>query len=69
MVNKCCVVGCHSNYKRKEIFPSDEDIKNRWIKFVNRKNWQPTSSAAICIKHFEGKVLKKGEHEKRFRLM
>ena len=27
------------------------------------------SSAVICIKHFEGKFLKKGEHEKRFRLI
>ena len=44
-------------------------IYNRWIKFVNRKDWQPTSSAVICIKHFEGKFLKKGEHEKRFRLI
>ena len=66
--------GCLSNYKGEEIvpvfsFPSDEDIKNRWIKFVNRKDWHPTSSAVICIKHFEGKFLKKGEHEKRFRLI
>ena len=74
MVNKCCVVGSRSNYKGEKIvpvfsFPSDEDIKNRWIKFVNRKDWQPTSSALICIQHFEGKFLKKGEHEKRFRLI
>ena len=50
-------------------FPSDEDIKNRWIKFVNRKDWEPMPSAVICIKHFEDKFLKKGEHEKRFRLI
>ena len=50
-------------------FPSDEDIKNCWIKFVSRKDWKPTSSAVICIKHFEDKFLKKGEHEKRFRLI
>ena len=50
-------------------FSSDEDIKNRWIKFASRKDWQPTSSAVICIKHFEGKFLKKGEREKRFRLI
>ena len=46
MVNKCCDVGCRSDYKGEEIvpvisFPSDEDIKNRWIMFVNRKDWQP----------------------------
>ena len=56
MVNKCYVVGCRSNYKGEKIvpvfsFPSDEDIKNRWIKFVNRKDCPPTSSAVICIKH------------------
>ena len=69
MVNKFCLVGCRSNYKREEIvaafsFPSDEDTKNRWIKFVIRKDCQPTPSAVICIKHFEGKFLKKGEHKK-----
>ena len=74
MVNKWCIVGCRSNYKGEEIvrafsFPSEEDIKNRWIEFVNRKVWQPISSAVICIKHFESKFLKKGEHEKRFRLI
>ena len=74
MVNKCCVVGCRSNYKGEKIvpvfsFPSEEDIKNRWLKFFHRKDWQPTSSAVICIKHFGGKFLKKGEHEKRFRLI
>ena len=66
--------GCLSNYQGEGTvpvfsFPSDEDIKNRWIKFVNRKDWHLTSSAVICIKHFEGKFLKKGEHEKRFRLI
>ena len=69
MVNKCCVVGCRSNYKGEEIvpvfsFPRDENIKNRRKKFVNRKDWQPTSSVVISIKHFEGKFLKKGEHKK-----
>ena len=74
MVNKCCVVECRSNYKGEKIvsvfsFPSDEHTKNLWVKFVNSREWQATSSARICIKHFEGKFLKKGEHEKRFRLV
>ena len=52
MVNKCCIVGYRSNHKGEEIvpvfsFPSDEDIKNHWIKFVNRKDFQPTSSAVF----------------------
>ena len=74
MVNTCCVVVCRSNYKGEKIVPvfsfaSDEDIKNRWINFVIRKDCQPTSSAVICIKHFVGKFLKKGGHEKKFRLI
>ena len=74
MVNKCCVVGCRSNYKLEErvpvfLFPSDEDIKNRWIKFVNRKDWQSTCSTVIYIKYFQDKFLKKDEHEKRLRLV
>ena len=74
MVNTCCVVVCRSNYKGEEKVPvlsflSDEDIKSRLINFVNRKDCQPTSSAVICIKHFESKFLKKGEHEQRFRLV
>ena len=73
MVNKYCVVVCRSNYKGEEIvpvfsFPRDENIKKWWKKFVNRKDWQPTSSVVISIKNFQGKFLKKGEHNKRFRL-
>ena len=64
MVNKCCVVWCRLNYKGEETipmfsFPSDENIKNWWIKFVNRKDWQPTSSAVICIKRLERWTRKK----------
>ena len=45
MVNKCCVVG----YRIVPVFsfPSDEDIKNHWIKFVNMKDLQPTPSAVF----------------------
>ena len=49
-------------------FSIDFDIRNRWIKFVNRKDWEPSSSSVVCSKHFEDKYLKKGEQGKRFRL-
>ena len=74
MVNKCCVFNCRSNYIGQEqrnavfTFPADVDMRNRWIKFVNRKDWQPSSSSVICVKHFEDKYLKKGEQDKRYRL-
>ena len=43
MVYKCCIVDCRSNYAAEEAntvfsFPKDEDIRKRWIKFVNRKD-------------------------------
>ena len=40
----------------------------RWIRFVNRKDWQPISSSYICIKHFEEKCYKKIKNSKRYRL-
>ena len=29
--------------------PADVDIRKRWIKFANRKDWQPSSSV-VCAK-------------------
>ena len=40
----------------------------RWIKFVNRKDWQPSSSSHICIKHFEEEYYKKVKNSKRYYL-
>ena len=41
MVNKCCVPGCQSNYKKNDVeykyvpifsFPKKEDLRNEWKK-------------------------------------
>ena len=55
-------------YNSVFLFPKEEDLRKRWKKFVNRKDWKPTSSSYICIKHFEEKYYKKGENEIGFRL-
>ena len=37
-------------------FPDENkegDLKTRWIKLVNRKDWAPTELSNICIKHFQ----------------
>ena len=47
--------------------PKEEHLRKIWIRFVNRKNWEPTNSLYICIKHFEDKYYQKGEGNKRFR--
>ena len=39
-------------------FLIDDDRRNRLIKFVNLKHWQPSSNSVVCKKHFEYKYLK-----------
>ena len=58
MPYKCCVADCKSNYDSTEekvatfAFPNEPDIRSRWTRFVNRKDWEP-GNARICSKHFE----------------
>ena len=73
MVDKCCVVDCRSYYAGEErttlfSFPEEESLRKIWIKFVNRKDWEPTPSSFICIKHLEEKYYSKGKNDKRCRL-
>ena len=46
----------------------EESLRKIWIKFVNRKDWEPTPSSFICIKHFEEEYYRKDENDKRYRL-
>ena len=74
MVFKYCVVNCRSNYASEKknpffSFPKEEYLQKIWIKFVNRKDWEPTNSSFIYIKHFEDKYYQNGEGNKQFRLM
>ena len=48
-------------------FPNEEYLQKIWIKFVNRKDWEPTNSSYIYIKCFEDKYYQKGEGNKRFK--
>ena len=73
MVYKCCVADCQSNYAGEErttvfSFPKEESLRKIWIKFLNRKDWEPRRSSCICIKHFEEKYYRKGKNDKRYRL-
>ena len=65
MVNKCAVTNCTSGYKKDLKKPSFHFLKlwskKKWIYFVNRKEWTPTSNSAICVEHFESKYLKCGK--------
>ena len=77
MPDKCCIYKCRSNYDDgpKEtvfFFPGekkDNDLRQRWIKFVNREDWKPSKKSCICRKHFEPKYYKTGAQGKRYRLL
>ena len=74
MFYKYCIVGCCSNYTAEEVnadfyFTKDEDIRERWIKFINRKDWLSTLSSYICKNHFEPKYFRKGQKNRRYRLI
>ena len=52
MANKCCTVGCYSNYYGAKLitvfnFPKSDNMKDLRIEFVIRKNWQPSTSSVI----------------------
>ena len=60
MVYKCCIVNCRSSDTREESttvfsFPKEEYLTKRCIRFVNRKDWEPTSSSYIYVSN----ILKK----------
>ena len=42
-------------------FPSDPDLKHRWIQFTARAEWKPTEHSGICVHHFEEKYLKRSK--------
>ena len=77
MPDKCCVFNCRSGYDNdlKEtvfFFPDekkDYDLRQRWIRFVNREGWKPSKKSCICRKHFEPHYYKTGAKGKRYRLI
>ena len=36
------------------------ELRKKWIKFVNRKNWFPTEYSGVCSAHFDPKFIKHG---------
>ena len=42
-------------------FHDDQELKPKWIYFVNRKYWLPTAHSVICIDLFEKKFIKRGK--------
>ena len=67
MVNKYVIYSCNSGYVTKAekenkvssfSFPFHKpDLLRKWIRFVNRSDWTPTSNSVICIKHFKEELI------------
>ena len=63
MPNVCSCVGCYSNkagHSSKAAFriPRDPDLKERWLKFLNRKDLAgEIKYVYVCELHFEEKYL------------
>ena len=66
MFNGCVVANYTSRYITGDKNPSfsfaeDNDLKSKWIYFVNRKDWQQRKHSVIRIKYFESKFVKIGK--------
>ncbi|KAL4716348.1 hypothetical protein ACJJTC_006710 [Scirpophaga incertulas] len=55
----CSILGCKSRSERKisgitfHSFPSDPEIRIKWIDATGRENWQPKHSSKLCSIHFD----------------
>nr|XP_047146465.1 THAP domain-containing protein 2-like [Hydra vulgaris] len=70
MVNKCAASKCTSVYlrnKHKQIasfhFPTNQNLYQLWVRFVNRSDWTPTKHSVLCELHFEDKYIIKVKNE------
>ncbi|XP_063537566.1 zinc finger protein 564-like [Cydia strobilella] len=62
MVAYCCVKGCSNNSSNKKkdpndvtsfhSFPSNTELKQKWLKAIGRPDWAPPAYARICSGHF-----------------
>ena len=62
MGKKCCVPGCKSGYDSIKpvpkktsffIFPTDPELRNEWIRKIQRPDYEPTQNSTICSLHFK----------------
>ena len=76
MVNKCCAPGCRSGYVTQNgdeqiklsffKFPTDQELRKKWIHKVPRRGWVPTSNTVLCEKHFRSEDFQSERIDKTF---
>lgn len=59
MVNKYCVPGCNGNYSADDTskvhvfkFPTNEEVKQKWLTALRRKNFVSSKHSVMCHRHF-----------------
>ena len=66
MVNKCAAVNCKTGYTHSKSsgklskfgFPfPDKELTEKWIRFLNRKDFYPSEHSVLCELHFEEKFI------------
>ena len=45
-------------------FPADPDLKNVWIKNIERPDWEPTPNSRVCSLHFKESDFQDGRKDK-----
>ena len=55
----CCVYRCESGSSSKNSFrtfqlppKSNEELREKWLEQINRKDFIPSENARVCILHF-----------------
>ncbi|XP_053610944.1 zinc finger protein 37-like isoform X2 [Plodia interpunctella] len=75
MVYYCCVNGCNNNSKKRDpnhvisyhTFPSNADVKQKWLRAIGRPNWEPPSYTRICSDHFDQELINHDSHRTRLK--
>ena len=39
------------------------ELHRKWVRFVNRSEWKPTSNSVLCEKHFEKHFISRGKEK------
>ncbi|KAH9368597.1 hypothetical protein HPB48_004052 [Haemaphysalis longicornis] len=72
----CCVPRCKSWSGRKETgvsfheIPSDQELREKWLKVISRDNWTPNSTSCystVCSRHFVPSDYKEGCSTRRLK--
>ena len=48
-------------------FPADPDLKNVWIKNIERPDWEPTPNSRVCSLHFKESDFQDGRKDKKLK--